>query len=189
MFIANPDLPERIRRKGPYTELRGVGLYGGDQTGKRDRHVDMTEAATLAQRDLVDGHRARPTSGASSRSTAKFAMASGEMSETEFQSFLADTLGAAVRVSRDGAVHFICMDWRQGPACRVAGADIDTIVKTSPVAPVDTTAAGDSFAAAYLAASGSAKISRAGALARPAYYRAFGSADILLAPYRAMTST
>jgi 2-dehydro-3-deoxygluconokinase len=40
----------------------------------------------------------------------------------------------------------------QGPACRVAGADIDTIVETSPVAPVDTTAAGDSFAAAYLAA-------------------------------------
>jgi DNA modification methylase len=42
----------------------------------------------------------------------EFAMASGEMSEAEFRSFLADTLGAAARVSRDGAVHFICMDWR-----------------------------------------------------------------------------
>jgi len=30
----------------------------------------------------------------------------------EFRSFLADTLGAAARVSRDGAVHFVCMDWR-----------------------------------------------------------------------------
>lgn len=40
----------------------------------------------------------------------EFAMASGEMSETEFRSFLADTLGAAARCSRDGAVHFICMD-------------------------------------------------------------------------------
>ena len=39
-------------------------------------------------------------------------MASGEMSEAEFRSFLADTLGAAARVSRDGAVHFVCMDWR-----------------------------------------------------------------------------
>jgi len=37
---------------------------------------------------------------------------SGEMSEAEFRSFLTDTLGAAARVSRDGAVHFICMDWR-----------------------------------------------------------------------------
>jgi hypothetical protein len=39
-------------------------------------------------------------------------MASGEMTEEAFRSFLRDALGAAVRVSRDGAVHFICMDWR-----------------------------------------------------------------------------
>ena len=42
----------------------------------------------------------------------EFAMASGEMSEAEFRSFLADTLGACASVSRDGAVHFVCMDWR-----------------------------------------------------------------------------
>ena len=42
----------------------------------------------------------------------EFAMASGEMTETEFRAFLADTLGACARVSRDGAVHFVCMDWR-----------------------------------------------------------------------------
>jgi hypothetical protein len=48
----------------------------------------------------------------------EFAMASGEMSEAEFRSFLADTLGAAARVSRDGAVHFVCMDWRHMTAAR-----------------------------------------------------------------------
>lgn len=42
----------------------------------------------------------------------EFAMASGEMSENEFRTFLADTLGACAKVSRDGAVHFVCMDWR-----------------------------------------------------------------------------
>lgn len=42
----------------------------------------------------------------------EFAMASGEMCEAEFRTFLSDTLGACSRVSRDGAVHFICMDWR-----------------------------------------------------------------------------
>ena len=42
----------------------------------------------------------------------EFAMASGEMSEDAFRAFLAETLGACVRVSRDGAVHFVCMDWR-----------------------------------------------------------------------------
>ncbi|MEQ9124172.1 MAG: ParB/Srx family N-terminal domain-containing protein, partial [Alphaproteobacteria bacterium] len=42
----------------------------------------------------------------------EFAMASGEMTDAAFCSFLADTLGAAAAVSRDGAVHFVCMDWR-----------------------------------------------------------------------------
>lgn len=42
----------------------------------------------------------------------EFAMASGEISTTEFHAFLSETLGACVEVSRDGAVHFVCMDWR-----------------------------------------------------------------------------
>ena len=42
----------------------------------------------------------------------EFAMASGEMSTAEFRTFLEKTLGAAAEVSRDGAVHFVCMDWR-----------------------------------------------------------------------------
>lgn len=42
----------------------------------------------------------------------EFAMASGEMTEEEFRTFLADTLGACAKVSRNGAVHFVCMDWR-----------------------------------------------------------------------------
>jgi DNA modification methylase len=42
----------------------------------------------------------------------EFAMASGEMSTGVFRTFLTETLGAAARVSRDGAVHFVCMDWR-----------------------------------------------------------------------------
>lgn len=42
----------------------------------------------------------------------EFAMASGEMADDEFRRFLADTLGVCATVSRDGAVHFVCMDWR-----------------------------------------------------------------------------
>jgi DNA modification methylase len=42
----------------------------------------------------------------------EFAMASGEMNEDEFRAFLHATLGAAASVSRDGAVHFVAMDWR-----------------------------------------------------------------------------
>jgi DNA modification methylase len=42
----------------------------------------------------------------------EFAMASGEMSDAAFRAFLADSLGTCAKVSRDGAVHFVCMDWR-----------------------------------------------------------------------------
>jgi len=42
----------------------------------------------------------------------EFAMASGEMSEEAFRVFLRQSLGAAAQVSRDGAIHFVCMDWR-----------------------------------------------------------------------------
>jgi hypothetical protein len=39
-------------------------------------------------------------------------MASGEMDSFQFTEFLRTSLGNLVRVSRDGAVHFVCMDWR-----------------------------------------------------------------------------
>jgi len=52
----------------------------------------------------------------------EFTMASGEMSEAEFRSFLASTLGVAARCSRDGAVHFVCMDWRHMDSVSAAGS-------------------------------------------------------------------
>jgi hypothetical protein len=39
-------------------------------------------------------------------------MASGELSRKEFVDFLKATLTVAASVSRDGAVHYVCMDWR-----------------------------------------------------------------------------
>ncbi len=42
----------------------------------------------------------------------EFAMASGEMSSPEFTDFLRQVLDAAKSVSRDGALHYVCMDWR-----------------------------------------------------------------------------
>jgi ParB-like chromosome segregation protein Spo0J len=42
----------------------------------------------------------------------EFAFASGEMVPPEFRAFLSQTLGNGVRVSAEGAVHYVCMDWR-----------------------------------------------------------------------------
>jgi DNA modification methylase len=41
-----------------------------------------------------------------------FAMASGEMSSADYVRFLSVTLNAAASVSRDGALHYVCTDWR-----------------------------------------------------------------------------
>jgi len=56
----------------------------------------------------IDGH----VSGLGRVKHRDFAMASGEMTEDEFTLFLKATLGAAVNASRDGALHYVCMDWR-----------------------------------------------------------------------------
>ena len=54
----------------------------------------------------------------------EFAMASGEMTTEAFRTFLSDTLGACAHVSRGGAVHFICMDWRHMDDVSAACADL-----------------------------------------------------------------
>lgn len=41
-----------------------------------------------------------------------FAMACGEMNQEEFTAFLTQACSLFVRFSLDGALHFICMDWR-----------------------------------------------------------------------------
>jgi DNA modification methylase len=42
----------------------------------------------------------------------EFVMASGEMSEAEFRAFLTTVLNHVADVSVDGAIAFVCMDWR-----------------------------------------------------------------------------
>lgn len=54
----------------------------------------------------------------------EFAEASGEQTTTEFIEFLTSCLGNAARFSRDGAVHFVCMDWRHMPELVATGRAI-----------------------------------------------------------------
>ncbi|MGI9424740.1 MAG: ParB N-terminal domain-containing protein, partial [Hyphomicrobiaceae bacterium] len=42
----------------------------------------------------------------------EFAMASGEMSEDAFQAFLAKVFRHFAACCQDGAIHYVCMDWR-----------------------------------------------------------------------------
>lgn len=50
-----------------------------------------------------------------------FAMAAGEMSPAVFTTFLRDALSAAAARSIDGALHYVCMDWRHMGEMQDAG--------------------------------------------------------------------
>jgi DNA modification methylase len=73
----------------------------------------------------IDGH----ASGLGAVKHANFAMASGELSPAEFESFLRTCLGHAARQSRDGAIHFVCIDWRHLPEVLAAGTEIYSDLK------------------------------------------------------------
>ncbi len=59
----------------------------------------------------------------------EFAFASGEMSQSQFTAFLADTLGNAASMMRDGAIAFVCMDWRHMGELLSAGSSVFTELK------------------------------------------------------------
>ncbi|MEO1206478.1 MAG: DNA methyltransferase [Pseudomonadota bacterium] len=56
----------------------------------------------------IDGH----VSGLGAAKHREFAMASGEMTTDAFTDFLAQVFTKVVEHAIDGAIHFICMDWR-----------------------------------------------------------------------------
>lgn len=73
----------------------------------------------------IDGH----VCGSGKVKHREFAMASGEMDKSGFTDFLHDTLAAMANVSLDGAIHFVCMDWRHMDELSAAGERIYSELK------------------------------------------------------------
>ena len=59
----------------------------------------------------------------------EFAMASGEMSQDDFTAFLRTTFERLAAASVDGAIHFVCMDWRHMGEMLVAGQAVYSELK------------------------------------------------------------
>ena len=68
----------------------------------------------------VAGH----ASGLGAIKHADFAMASGELSSAEYRAFLETALGHAAGRSINGAVHFVCVDWRHLRELLAAGEEV-----------------------------------------------------------------
>lgn len=112
-----------VTRTGDVWALGRHRLLCGDARS----HADMAALMQGDRADMVftdppynvtiDGH----VCGLGRVHHREFAMASGEMSEAAFTAFLTDTLGAMASVMRDGAIAFVCMDWRHMGELLVAG--------------------------------------------------------------------
>ena len=68
----------------------------------------------------IGGH----ASGLGAIRHADFAMACGELSSADYVAFLRRALGHAAHHSVDGAIHFVCQDWRHAKEGIIAGEEI-----------------------------------------------------------------
>lgn len=127
-----PDsLPHAISAKGDIWLLGRHRLLCGDAQSADDTARLMVGAkADLVFTDPpynvpIAGH----VGGLGAIRHREFAFASGEMSREAFTTFLATTLGNAASVCRDGAIAFVCMDWRHMGELLQAGSAVFTELK------------------------------------------------------------
>jgi hypothetical protein len=73
----------------------------------------------------IQGH----VSGLGAIRHREFAMGCGEMNSDQFGAFLTRIFSLLARYSLDGAIHFICMDWRHMAEVLAAGAQVYTELK------------------------------------------------------------
>jgi DNA modification methylase len=103
----------------PRSKQGDIWVLGNHRVGCGDSRDLAFLRAVIGANEAVDAafldppYNVQISGNAVSKGTHReFAMASGEMSEAQFRMFLQETLGAGASVSRNGAVHFVCMDWR-----------------------------------------------------------------------------
>jgi DNA modification methylase len=103
----------------PVTKLGDLWLLGNHRLLCGDArcadHMSKLMASCRADVAFLDPPYNSRIAGVVGRGKTKhseFAMASGEMSSADYEHFLGITLNAAASVSRDGALHYVCTDWR-----------------------------------------------------------------------------
>jgi DNA modification methylase len=116
---------------GDVWELGDHRLHCGDATSEAAFDILMREQlADVVFIDppynvRVDGH----VSGKGKIRHREFAQASGELSREEFIRFLSGSCAVLAKHSKNGAIHFVCMDWRHADELIAAGRDVYSELK------------------------------------------------------------
>lgn len=121
-----PAVPQSPRTKAGDIWVLGqhrIGCGDGRDVGFLERIIGEGNAIDAAFLDPPNNVKINGHANVKGRHR-EFAMASGEMSDDDFRQFLSETLGAAAAVSRAGAVHFVCMDWRHLDDVSVVGRQV-----------------------------------------------------------------
>ena len=126
-----PPPPVAVTRRGDLWVLGRHRLLCGD--AREPAHYDTLlggESVDVVFTDPpyncpIDGH----VSGLGKVRHREFAMAAGELSDLQFAEFLATCLGNIAASCRDGAIAFVCMDWRGIGALLAAGKSAFTELK------------------------------------------------------------
>lgn len=126
------DIPETDETASPIAAPGDLWLLGDHRllcrnALKSESYVELM-AGELAEMVItdppynvpIDGH----VCGLGAIKHADFAMASGEMSEAEFEVFLKTAFGEMARFTSDGALHYIFMDWRHMAELLSAGRSV-----------------------------------------------------------------
>jgi DNA modification methylase len=100
-------------RRGDLWEMEKHRLLCGDarEPDDFDRLMDRALAGAVFC-DPPYNRRVSEIGGRGRVQHPEFAFASGEMSRSQYRNFLLKTLANGVKASVDGAVHFVCIDWR-----------------------------------------------------------------------------
>lgn len=120
-----------VSRKGDIWSLGRHRLLCGDtrSAAQLDQLMDGRRADLVftdpPYNVAIDGN----VCGLGSVKHREFAFASGEMNKSQFTQFLASTLSNLSRVMRDGAIAFVCMDWRHMGELLAAGESAFTELK------------------------------------------------------------
>lgn len=124
--VPEPVAGKAVCRPGDLWQLGAHRLLCGDALDPASYVMLMgRERARLVVTDppynvKIGGH----VSGLGRNRHREFVQGSGELSTSEFTRFLTDALGAMARVSRDGALHYVFMDWRHLPELLAAGQGV-----------------------------------------------------------------
>lgn len=127
--LPDPEAPV-ISRKGDLWSIGKHRILCGNALDPRDWHTLLENKK--AEMVFIDppynvpiaGH----VSGLGKVQHREFAMASGEMSREDFTGFLRDVFRQLAENSIDGAIHYVCMDWRHmGEILEASGGVYDEL--------------------------------------------------------------